>query len=332
MSRRLIFLAASIIVSLIFLWLALRGVPLSEVWDGIRQADPLWIALSFGGMALSAITRAIRWRGLIADRAPLVGVLHTYNIAMLLNLLPLRAGEVARAVVLSTRFGVPLFTAATSVVVERLLDILMIVLILTIGLSRVDSAPAFVTNGALIFAAITVVGFAVLIILARTPQLTGRLLAWLESRLPILARLHLLQRLQEVLTGLEFLRSAGRLAHLVVWSILSWAASLFTFYCLERALDLPVAGIDPVIGAFLGVPLASLSIAIPVSVASIGPFESAVRVAGDLVGMSAASATTLGFLFHGVAALGYVAFGVISVLALGISLTNLTRPVSGEPK
>ncbi len=331
--RRIIFLIASVIVSAAFLWLALRGVPLAEVWDGIRQANPLWIGLSFVGVFLSAITRAVRWRGLISDRTsaqrpPLIGVLHTYNIAMLLNLLPLRAGELGRTVVLTTRFGVPLFTTATSVVVERLIDLVMVVLLLAVGLSRAGaSAPDFVVQGATIFAVIAFVGLAMLIVLARYPSLAHRITAWLEDQLLLLRRIHLSKRLDDVLTGLQSLTHPARLAHAIVWSLLSWAASLFTFWCLEMALTVTA---DTLAGSFLGVSLASLSIAVPVSVASIGPFESAVRIAGDLIGLTPALAITLGFLFHGVAALGYIAFGIISLLALGVSLSDLMRTSSNR--
>src|SRR5262245_1242799 len=94
--RRWVILVASLIVSGVFLVLALRDVPISEVVAGIQQADFGWVVLSFLGVVASLATRAERWRGLLDNRISLVNAFHILNITMLLNLLPLRAGEVAR--------------------------------------------------------------------------------------------------------------------------------------------------------------------------------------------------------------------------------------------
>ncbi len=50
----------------------------------------------------------------------------------------------------------------------------------------------------------------------------------------------------------------------------------------------------------LSITMASFAIALPVSVAAIGPFEGAVRISGQAVGIGTAVSVSLGFLFHGV--------------------------------
>src|ERR1700690_2257561 len=95
--RRGFIIAASLIVSAIFLWLALRDVPLSDVINGIRQANGAWLILSMFGVFASLAGRAILWRGLLDNRLSLSQAFHILNVTMLLNLLPLRAGEVARS-------------------------------------------------------------------------------------------------------------------------------------------------------------------------------------------------------------------------------------------
>ncbi len=325
--RRWVILAASLIVSGAFLWLALRDVPLSQVIDGIRQADFGWVLLSLLGVLGSLSSRAVRWRGLLDNRVPLVQAFHILNVTMLLNQLPLRAGEVARSL-LATRSGVPVVTAATSIVVERLLDVVAVVLMLAVALSRLPSAPGLIAQAASLFGAAALIAFLVMIAFARYPQVADRLLVGLETRIPALGRLNLRRRVEEVLDGLRPLTHARRAAHALVWTLIAWSTSLFTFYALERALA--ISQVDLVLGALLGVALASFSIAIPVSVASIGPFEGAVRVAGDAVHMSAVTATTLGFLFHGISVLSYAFWGVIGLIALGISLSEVMAQPAGK--
>ncbi len=91
--RRWIILAASVIVSGVFLWLALRGVPFAEVIDGIRQANLFWVIVSMICILGAQGSRAIRWRGLLDNRVPLVRSFHILNLTMLVNQLPLRAGK-----------------------------------------------------------------------------------------------------------------------------------------------------------------------------------------------------------------------------------------------
>ena len=327
--RRWIILAASLVVSAGFLWLALRDVPLAEVLDGIRQADPVWIGLSFVGVFGALAGRAVLWRGLLDNRLSLMQSFHILNITMILNQLPLRAGEVVRTL-LTTRYNIPVVTAATSIVVERLLDVVTVVVILAIGLTRLPDAPPAMGQAATFFGAAAVIAFVVMIVFARYPQVADRVLVWFESRLPVLKRLHLQKRVDEVLDGLRPLTHARRAIHAIVWEIISWSFSLATFYCLERALA--IQNVDLGLMTLLGVSLASFSIAIPVSVAAIGPFEGAVRVAGNAVSMSAVAATTLGFLFHGITVLGYAFWGVIGLVALGVSFGDVfARPAETSP-
>ncbi len=326
--RRWIILGASVLVSGIFLWLALRGIPFAEVIDGIREANLAWVIVSILCIIGAQGSRAIRWRGLLNNRMPLIRAFHVLNLTMLLNQLPLRAGEVARSL-LATRSGVPVITAATSIVVERLIDVVVVVVMLAAALTRLPSAPDAVAQAAVVFGAVAVVAFVGLIVFARYPQIAHLLLAWLEAHVPAIKRLNLVRRIDEVLDGLRPLTHIGKAAHALFWTTAGWAFSLITFYALERALG--ITGVDLIMGAFVGVSLAAFSIAIPVSVAAIGPFESAVRVAGDAVAMSPLTATTLGFLFHGVTVLSYAVIGTIGLIALGLSVGDVLKSVEAEP-
>ncbi|MDZ4770830.1 MAG: lysylphosphatidylglycerol synthase transmembrane domain-containing protein, partial [Chloroflexota bacterium] len=196
--RRLVLLFASVAVSAIFLWLALRGVPLQEVVATIGTADPVWLAIGLATVPLGLAARAMRWSGgLLEDRLSAPKAFHILNIGMLLNQLPLRAGEVARGV-LAARDGVPFVTAATSIVVERLIDVVVCVLLLTIGIARVPDAPPLIAQISLAFGMAAVLAFVVLVALARSPVLARRLLTTIETRLPFLSRFNLTRRADEV--------------------------------------------------------------------------------------------------------------------------------------
>ena len=138
--RRWVLIGISLLVSGIFLWLALRGVPLDEVAANIQQANFIWIVVSFLTIGGALWTRGVRWSGLIGNRVSVTKGFYIFSVAMLFNQLPLRAGEVVRTI-LATRYGVPLVTGAASIIIERLIDVLTVVLLIVFGLTRIPTAP-----------------------------------------------------------------------------------------------------------------------------------------------------------------------------------------------
>jgi hypothetical protein len=330
--RRTVFLVASVLVSALFLWLALRDVPLAEVVASIRQANIFWVIVALICLAIGMWTRAVRWRGLLDFKIPQTEAFYMICITFMVNLLPLRAGEVARSF-LATRSGVPVMTAATSIVVERLIDTLLVVVSLSVVFSRLPSIPESATRAAALFGIAAVAAFVVLIFFARYPHIAHAILARVERLLPFLERLPLRRLLDNVLDGLKPLTHWRSAAHAIGWTLVSWSFSLAIFYALELALGIG----DPAqrfTASVLGVGLASFSIAVPVSIGAIGPFEAAVRVSGEAVQLSPVLATSLGFLFHGVTILGYAMYGAYAMLTMGVRLSEMMRrqpAVSSQP-
>lgn len=322
--RRILFLIASIVVSTLFLWLALRDVPLDEILTSLRQASIFWILIALLSGTIGLWTRGLRWRGLLNDRVTAMASFNMLCIAMLLNQLPLRAGEVARSA-LATRSGVPFFTAATSILVERLLDTLLVVILLAVALTQVPDAPQTITQAAGLFGVAGVIAIGVLLVFARRPEWARALLAFVERILPFIERLPLRSLLDHILDGIQPLADPRRAVQAIVLSVVSWTFSLGTFYSL--ALSLGVASGRELM-TLLSVSMASFAIALPVSVASIGPFEGAVRLSGDAVGLASALSLSLGFLFHGVTIMTYAIWGTIGLLIMGVSLGDVLK--SGE--
>jgi uncharacterized protein (TIRG00374 family) len=329
--RRTLFIIASVLVSAVFLWLALRNVPFQDIVARIQQANFFWIIVAFGLHALSQWTRAVRWSGLLDFKMPVMQAFHVLNIGFLLNQLPLRAGEFAR-MVLATRSKVPLFTAATSVVLERLLDTLLVVILLVVTVSRLPSVPLEITATINFFGLAVVVAFALLLFFTRFPAVGHQTVSLLERLLPFLKRLNLNRLLDNVLDGLKPLMHWRSGLHAVGWTLISWAVSTATVYVL--VLSLNITGVDTLALSVLGLCMAALSIAIPVSLASIGVFETAVQFAGIAVGLASndAGAASLGFLFHGINIFGYALWGVIGLLVTGISLGDVMTAQKNEPE
>ncbi|NDJ60187.1 MAG: flippase-like domain-containing protein [Chloroflexi bacterium] len=319
MFKNIALVVISLVVSGVFVALALRGVPVEEVLANIGQANPFWVIMAIALGVVAVWTRGIRWRGLLNYKVSQNRAFYIVGITYLLNLLPLRAGEVARSL-LARREGVPLATAATSIIVERLLDTLLVVVMLSVSVSQLPNIPDSVSTSALLFGVAGIAAAITGIFMAKYRGFSMRILAVVEARLTFLQRFNLSKLLEQVLDGLQPLTEPRRLAHAIGWTLISWTFSVLMFYALHLGLSL--SGPDAMVNSALGTALASFSIAIPVSVASIGPFQGAVRLAGEMVGLASVQAISLGFILHGVAVASYIITGVIGIIALGVGVSD----------
>lgn len=313
--KRVLLVLASIVVSAASVAVILRDVNLNDVSSSISQADGSQLGLAFLFVALSMFTRGIRWWGLLGKALPLIKAIHLVNLTFLGNQLPLRLGEAARSV-LASREGVSIEKAAASIVVERLIDTLLVVLMIAATVGQLPDAPEYVTVPASRFGLLALVAFLCLLALARHPNEAKRLLAIVTQKLPVLNRSPLQRIVDNLLDGLGAIADLRTLVFTLVWSLIAWSTSLATFYFLHQALGIEVNYAQSVP---LGVSLAALGIALPFTIAAVGPFEAAIIVTGQLVGMDSLAAISLGFLFHGVSVFGYIVFGSLGLLALGLS-------------
>ncbi len=315
-SRRQLFIIASIFVSAASLLLILRDVPMGEVLAAMRGADARYLlAAVFVASPLALFARGVRWWGLLSRRLPLKQAAHMVNIMFLGNQLPLRLGEVARGV-LAARAGVPLVTSATSIVVERLIDSLIVVLLIALSLSQLPDAPPEISESAALVGLAALTGFLVLMALAAAPGFAERSLGRFQAALPLLKRLPLESALRYLLDGLQPLTDPRALLSSLFWTALAWAFSMLHYFLLHQALGISP---DSPYGFPLGVSLAALSLALPVSIAGLGPFEASIVLSGSLVGVSALESLSLGFLLHGLTVFSYALWGGIGMLALGVS-------------
>ena len=330
-ARRVLFFVASVAVSVVSLALILQTVPFSDVLSSLSRTDPVYLLLAVLAVVLSLLTRAVRWWILLNRRISVLESFHMINVMFLGNQLPFRVGEVARGV-LATRRGLPLVTSGTSIIVERLIDVLMLVMLIAATVSRMPAAPAELTDQGSLFGLLGLVGFLTLLLFARAPDMAHRLLDKLLRALKPLQRLPMKTMLGQLLDGLQPLTDMRTLLWTALWTLLAWAAPLAALYFSHLALGIEV---NYAISVPLGIALTAISIALPVSIAALGPFEVAILMTGRLVGMSDADAIALGFLLHGMNVIIYALWGTIGLLALGASPAiafgaNSERPREGN--
>ncbi|WP_452597002.1 lysylphosphatidylglycerol synthase transmembrane domain-containing protein [Pontimicrobium sp. MEBiC01747] len=126
-----------ILLGVFLVWYSLQDVPLSTIFKYWKEADKSWIVLGVFIGLLSHLSRAYRW---LFQLEPLgfkvkfgnsiMAVFATY----LINYTIPRAGEVARASILTNYEGVPFEKGFGTIVAERVADLLVMLIIITITL------------------------------------------------------------------------------------------------------------------------------------------------------------------------------------------------------
>lgn len=132
----------------IFLWAAFRKVDAQELWTAAHNARPYWLVTVALVLILSNIPRAWRWRILIAPVSREVSTWRLF-VALLIgyagnNVFP-RAGEVARVVAVRRDRDLPMGALLATVLVERVLDMLTMLVLFgaVLFVSRSEIARVF---------------------------------------------------------------------------------------------------------------------------------------------------------------------------------------------
>src|SRR4029453_12898938 len=138
--------ARTILVFLLTLGLLayfLRNADMRGVWAETRRAEPLPLILAIGVTLLTYALRALRWQSLLAPIGPthFNTAFKTTVIGFAANfLLPARAGEVIRPYLLARREGLPPTSCFATIILERLLDLVTVLLLFGVFVLLVDPA------------------------------------------------------------------------------------------------------------------------------------------------------------------------------------------------
>ncbi|MBC8292197.1 MAG: flippase-like domain-containing protein, partial [Proteobacteria bacterium] len=139
-------LLIALLLSGIFLYLALRGEDWQRVGQTLLKADYRWVLPMAGMGVFSLFVRTQRWRLLLnissGRQLPLAPLFSASAVGFMSNmLLPFRVGEVIRPWLVSRNTGVPMSMAVATVVLERVLDLIALLGFALLLLVQLDLPP-----------------------------------------------------------------------------------------------------------------------------------------------------------------------------------------------
>lgn len=290
-----------ILISLVIiagaLWFLLRGVDLNEVLRLMGDSQVALLALTVPMIVLSHVIRAIRWRLLLRPAAPHIRTATSFSAVMIgyaVNTIVPRLGEVVRPWILSRRETLSLPLAMSSVLVERVIDVITLLISITgvvlVSPSIISTMLPDITIEALstklALPAVALISILVLVVFTNVGpwfvrQTVGRVHASFASRLDAM--------LESIREGMRAVKEPRLYASITILSILVWVMYILPIWVTAQAMPFASAHTLSLLEATTLLLVISVGVTIAPTPGAFGVYQSFAQV--GLMALTAATAS-----------------------------------------
>lgn len=289
-----------------------------------------WVLAGGASSVLAILLRAQRWQLLLRPVAtvPFGASFSATAIGFAAtSVLPLRLGEVLRPALLARRVGFGITPAVSSVVLERLFDMLFVVLCFLL-LSLIYPLPAEMRRAALLLGAVAITGFVILLVAARFRAVAERVLERILTWLPVGLARRLLPLARGFFDALGALESAHMIGRVGAYSALLWGANALPFLFALLALGI-AAPLVP--AALASIVIVAAFVFMPQAPGFLGTWQAGCVLALELFGVPQDLAVGYSLLTWLVQMLVNVGLGGIFVAREDLSLHQLIHGAEVAP-
>ncbi|MDB4887446.1 MAG: putative rane protein [Gemmatimonadetes bacterium] len=322
--------ALGIILSAACLYFAFRGIAFAKVLENLRHANLGLLLLSVVVATCTFPLRALRWRPIldpIAPNLPFTPLFSATVIGMMINNVALlRAGEVARAYALSRSTPRVTFPAAfASLAVDRVFDVIVVFGLMFLAMLDPAFPPeaqvmgrsvsSWALKGVVLVGVLVVAMYLVVLlperILALYESVARRIAPKLEARgrAAIVAIIH----------GMSILRTPGRLAAVLGWTVAHWLCNALAFWLAFRAFGITT----PMSSALFLQGLVAIGVAAPQGPGFFGVFELFGQAGLGLYGVPSDLAVSWAITYHVLTYIPVNVIGAYYFLRTGLSMGEI---------
>ncbi len=330
--RRLLTLVASLVITVVFLALALARVDFEQLGQAFATADYRLIVLAPLFTFSGYVFRTARWRQFLAPSKE-ISISRLFPVLVigfaLNNLFPGRPGEFARPYWLGVREGMSKTLGFATVVVERVADGIALIGFLLLAFAAFTplgiQLPPVAWTIALLAAILFGVALVGLLFLLLREQIALAIFQRVTRLIPRGLAARLEQMLGSFTVGLHSLKSPRDLLLIVVLSFAVWTCEAISYGLILTAFSILPSMPERAVAAVFVMVLINLGIMIPAAPGGLGPFEAAGVFA---LGAFAVDPTTAASAALGAHALQYLlitGLGLVFVWREGISLAVTTE-------
>ena len=309
-----------LLLGLVLLFYAFKNIQLDDFLSKLDQTRYEWVIGSMLLSSLAYVSRAYRWQLLLRAADQKVSTFRltlAVFVGYLANLAFPRLGEVVRCAVLKKTNQIPVSLSIGTVVTERIIDSLVLLIFLIIALLlEFDLIVTYFENifstyhiplDGILYAALTLLMiFSILVLVI------------LRTHTPLSQRTK--KMASEVLKGILTIKSIQSKSLFLITTTVMWLTyflmSYMIFFALEETSSLSLTA------GFMLLVSGGIALALPVQ-GGIGTYHAMIAMMLGLYGIENTTGLFLATLLHSSQILSVVIFGGISlVITLGIEKNN----------
>jgi len=319
----LLSLAGAVIFAVI-----IQGVNLSNLVQKITNATPEWIIISISVYLAVFVIRAARWKIILANKSKFSSLFHIFQIGYLLNnVFPFHIGEVIRAVILKEKEKVEVGYGLSSIVVERIMDIVAILalaIVMTALIPAAQGSHQLLSGTIKSVAIVFTLAITAIVIFAARPHFLVKFLDY-TARARRLAKIsnRMKALVLDVANGLQIMsKKRGNFAAAFALTFLSWVVNFIGIYFLFTAVGFYVSPLVIFLG-FLGT---TVLLVFPSTPGYIGTYEGFWVATFFALGITQVDEVlAVGILSHIVSVALSTCLGAVGLLALKLTFGDVLR-------
>jgi hypothetical protein len=257
-------LILSLLISAVCLYFAFRNFSVSDLKESFLKANWLWFVPAMALHLIAMAGRVLRWQILLSSlgKAPYKDVFVTLTFGFFVNnILPARMGELVRAYASKKLIGIPATSSLGTIAVERLTDLLGVLVMIFLGLYALPMRDFPVKSITIAL----VLGIALLVMMFWFFETKGDAL---KSKLPGIWR-KLIDIIHNITKGFAAIKSIPKIIAVILISILVWSIEATNLFLVSRAFQLDISFFE---AAAVLVGLA-IGVAIPAAPGYVGTYE-----------------------------------------------------------
>jgi uncharacterized protein (TIRG00374 family) len=309
-------LVVGLTLSVICIYLALRGLSLEALRAALSTPEWGWVLLAVAVVVAGTVLKAIRWRALFFPQHLGLGkAWAVFMIGQMLNIVfPARAGDLGRIYLIGEEPGISRAKALSTVVVEKMVDLVMLALAFLIVAAWLLTTPVGLQDwlrqaGATVLP-IAVVALGALMVLAYAGRPVWQFLRRLLNPLSLRWRSAAERAMDQAIAGFESLRRWQTSVKVWTLSLLIWLLAALTNMLIFRAFEL---SLSPYVAVLLLVVLMS-GVSVPRLPGNLGVFPYLCQLVLSLFGVSRETGLVYGIVLQVVVNLPLIVLGSASML------------------
>jgi hypothetical protein len=220
---------------------------------------------------LNTLIKVLRWRTLLGDAGQSVrfsSLLIALLTGQLLNaLLPVRVGDVSRAIDIGIKGPGSAFTLGT-IVLEKIIDLVALALISLVVLAFLP-LPGWLGSSVISLSATTLLVFGLLVLFVLRVEQIDATLAKLIQLVPARSHQFLARQLQSGILSIKTLRQNRQRNWTTIWTFLVWVTAIATNQLVLLAFGIHLS----ILASCLLVAILLIGVSIPALPGGIGIFE-----------------------------------------------------------